>query len=148
MYGVAGVDCWSYLRMTNAKANMGPAGGPEQWLRSVSVKLFSDDEDTVGTLEKAEISQVAEMDPDDFIRVKVPELLPVDEEISFYALTKLLLECTDIGLKHKAVYTKLPEIYAKPVYWGDFVFKPVNVKSVKGDSALGLRCEVIPSVFN
>ena len=148
MYGVAGADCWSYLRMTNAKANMGPAGGPEQWLRSVSVKLFSDDEDTVGTLEKVEISQVAEMDPDDFIRVKVPELLPVDEEISFYALAKLITECTDIGLKFKAVYVKLPEIYAKPVYWGDFVFKQVEVKTTNRSKAPGLRCEVRSAIFD
>ena len=135
-YGLTDKDYLRYSRLDNAKANFTPRTGNEQWYEHQSVPMRWDSDETVGTIAVSDIERVREESADKIITEEVINRVEPDKEnLSIYAVSKLISDEGILGLKTRAIMRKILALFTIPLIQGGYVYKvvtdTVNNKEVK-----------------
>lgn len=122
-----------HLRMDNAKSNFTAPADKCDWYRLRSVPVFTDSDQTVGTLERVELSTVVEKGPADLIVDRVFQLLPYGEPRTLNSIARTIHAEKLVKGSKTAVYEMVEEAFLASVHRDAEVVSLILIQDAMGD---------------
>lgn len=105
-----------YVRIDNAKSNYTAPATKCDWYKKISVPIFKDSDQTVGTLEKADLSVVTEKTDEELIVDRVFEMLEYGESKSVNSIAKRIKEEKFVKGSKTVIYDMIEEAFYATVH--------------------------------
>lgn len=157
-YGLSEIDASWYVRLDDAKSNLGPPIGSkgQKWFKKVSVVLSAY---TVTGAETADMGVVAESTGtmvlmDDMVRVvaddevdnmitdSVMELVGVNENKSVYSLSREISAIGIIQLRSKTLQNRIENLFSIPIAKLGYVWRLSQVMALNNKPAVSITCVI------
>ena len=122
-----------HLRMDNAKSNFTAPADKCDWYRLRSVPVFTDSDQTVGTLERVELSTVVEKGPGDLIIDRVFQLLPYGEPRTLNSIARTIHSEKIVKGSKTAIYEMVEEAFLASVHRDAEVVSLILIQDAMGD---------------
>lgn len=115
-YGVPISRARWYMRIDNAKENLSPPGLGAMWYEKKSVQIFFGNDQTVGTVEPAEMDPIIEKEEGDALLIeKVADAMAPGLRKSVYALAAELNKKGDFNHSIDTLRRKILTVFSEPV---------------------------------